>query len=91
LPTTSPTAGPYPSYIPFSSPLIIERVRREKPVTKPGRAAINISSSGARGKFLIQVQAETLEKGGKVKVLIYQDSGSTGFIGSMAEAEGVLK
>lgn len=81
-------SGPYPSYIPFSVPLMIERVRQEEPVAKPGRAVIHLSANDGGRKFLIQVQADSLEKGSKVRVLFYQDGG---FIGSMAEAEGVFK
>lgn len=80
-------AGPHPSYIPFLAPLIIEEVLR-RPGTKDDHAVINLSARHASGKFLIQVLAESLEKGSKVRILFYQD---VGFIGSMAEAEGVLK
>jgi hypothetical protein len=75
-------------FIPFSATLAIESVRLQKGGT--GRAVINLSAVDASGKFLIQVAAEKLEKGRKVKVWFSRDGG-TEFMGSMAEAEGILK
>lgn len=90
--TRQPEAGrpdSFPSYMPFSAPLHLEGVRREDPVTKPGRAAINLSTADAGPRFLVQIQADRLEKGSKVRVLFFV--GALGFMGSMAEADGVLR
>ena len=78
------------TYMPFSAPLTIERLRRQQPVTEPGRASINLSARDANQKFLIQVRADRLEDGSKVTIY-FSNSGIGTFIGGMAEAEGVLK
>lgn len=77
-----------PSYIPFSAPMTIEQVRRGRAVTGPSRTAIQLSARDAHGKFLIQIITEGLEKGSKVRIGFYKEGG---FLGSMAEGEGVLK
>ncbi len=77
-----------PSYIPFSAPMAIEEVRRGSSVTGPTRTAIHLSARDAHGKFLIQIITDGLEKGSKVRIGFYKEGG---FLGSMAEGEGVLK
>jgi hypothetical protein len=75
-------------YIAFSAPLVIERIKRSGKIEPPRRAVIHLSASDAQGKFLIQIIAESLERGSKVRIFLYQEGG---FVGSMAEADGVLK
>jgi hypothetical protein len=75
-------------YIPLPAPLQVVHVKQSAKVDGPRRTAIHLSAKSASNKLLIQVLAESLEKGSKVRIYLYVDSG---FLGSMAEAEGVLK
>jgi hypothetical protein len=76
-------------YIPFSTPLLLTDVKQQSAkLEPPRRAVIHLAAGDANSKFLIQIVAESLERGSKVRIYLYQDGG---FIGSMAEAEGVLK
>lgn len=79
----------FPAYMPFRGPLVIERLRREAPVRETSRAAIHLAARKDGFTFLINIMADRLEKGSKVRVQIYHAGGS--FMGSMAEAEGVLE
>jgi hypothetical protein len=88
LTLTAAEPGHGSHYIPFSGPLRIEYAKQGKKVTGPARTVINLSAGTAGSMFRIQVLAEGLEKGSKVRVILYRDSG---FAGSMAEGEGVVK
>jgi hypothetical protein len=80
-------AGRNLPYVPFSAPLNIERVdKREK---GDGTSIILLSSRGSSSTLLIQVRAEELEKGSKVRIYLYEEV--YGRIICMAEAEGFLK
>jgi hypothetical protein len=68
--------------------LAIEQVT---PVKKNyGWNVIRLSGANDSGKLVIQVNADTLEAGGKVRAYFYQTE-ADGKILCMAEAEGVLK
>ncbi len=84
---TTPDAQTH--YIPLSAPLHVVHVKQQgEKISGPRRAAIHLSATDADRKFLIQVIAESLEKGSKVRIYVYENSG---FLGSMAEGEGELK
>lgn len=76
------------SYMPFHASLAVSRVKQVKKETVPRRTVIELSAIDRHDKFVIRIMAEDLAKGGKVRVIFYHPADT---IGSMAEAEGVLK
>lgn len=77
------------SYMPFHAPVAITRVKQVKEKSGPRRAVIELSAIDDHSKFVIRIMAEDLAKGSKVRVIFYRPADQ--FLGSMAEAEGVLK
>ena len=75
-------------YMPFPRPLKVESMKQAKKGSGSGRAAIHMSAGDGDRRVLIQVIAESLQPGSKARICLYENGG---FIGSMAEAEGVLK
>lgn len=76
------------SYMPFHAPMTITRVKQVKEATVPRRTVIELSAIDRHDKFVIRILAEDLAKGSKVRVIFYHPQD---FLGSMAEAEGVLQ
>lgn len=87
-PKDSADSGLGPSYMPFHAPMSITRVQQVKKATGPRRSVIELSAIDRHDKFVIRIMAEDLAKGSKVTVIFYHPHD---FLGSMAEAEGVLK
>ena len=89
-PKSDPLAqsGASPSYMPFHAPMSVTRVQQVKKETGPRRTVIELSAIDRHDKFVIRIMAEDLAKGSKVIVIFYHPAD---VIGSMAEAEGVLK
>ena len=77
------------SYMPFHAPMAITRVKQVTEKSGPRRAVIELSAIDDHGKIVIRIMAEDLAKGSKVRVIFYRPADQ--FLGSMAEAEGVLK
>jgi hypothetical protein len=88
LKLTAPGGKEATHYIPFAAPLRMVQVKQSEKAEEPRRTAIHLSAADANRKFLVQVIAESPGKGSKVRVYFYEDGG---FLGSMAEGEGVLK
>lgn len=76
------------SYMPFHAPMTVTRVQQVKKESSPRRTVIELSAIDRHDKFVIRILAEDLAKGSKVIVIFYHPAD---FLGSMAEAEGVLK
>lgn len=76
------------SYMPFHAPMALTRVKQVKKETVPRRTVIELSAIDRDDKFAIRIVAEDLAKGSKVRVIFYHPADP---LGSMAEAEGVLK
>lgn len=77
------------SYMPFHAPMAITRVKQAKGRSGSHRTVIELSAIDDHSKFVIRIVAEDLAKGSKVRVIFYRPADL--FLGSMAEAEGVLE
>lgn len=76
------------AYIPLQGPISVDHLRVGKAVTGPARTAIFLSTPDGEGRLRIQITADSLKPGGKVRIGFSRDDG---FLGSRAEAEGVFK
>ena len=74
-------------YIPLPSPLAVDRVQYVN--VTPGFHHIRLLANDNTTKLVVQVNAQTLEKGQKITIYFYEEF--DGNIGCMAEATGIIK